>query len=111
LEIDANPYSPPNANADPVGPSFRWRLIPAALIGMMGILSFGFGSYFVAIVVVEVLTEGITSFVLESPVAIGFYIGPGVSWIASALSLWKKRYVYAILLVLVGLAIPLALQP
>ena len=110
MEIDANPYSPPNANSDAVGSFFPWRLIPAALIGMLGILSFGFGSCFVALVIYEVFTEGITSFVLESPVAIGFYYGPGVSWIASGLLLWKRQFAYAILWVLVGIAIPVTLS-
>ena len=110
MEIDVNPYAPPTANSTPSGPFFRWRLIPAALIGILGILSFGFGSYFVAMVLFELLTEGFTTFVLESPVAVSFYIVPGVSWISSAVLLWKKRYAYAILLVLVGLVIPVAFQ-
>ena len=64
-----------------------------------------------AVAVYAIFTGGITSFVLESPVAIGFYIGPGVAWIAGALMLWRKRYAYAILLVLIGFSIPVALQP
>lgn len=111
MNIDANPYSPPNVDSVPFGRYFRWRLIPVSLIGTLGILTLGFGFYILALVVAEVFTEGITSFVLESPVAIVFYIGPGISWIAGALLLWKKKFVSAILLVLFGLAIPAALQP
>jgi hypothetical protein len=109
-EIDGNPYSPPNAESEAVGPSFRWRLIPAGVIGLLGVLSFGIGIYFAALVIHEIFTEGFTSFVLESPIAIGFYMVPGVSWIASGLLLWKGKYYYAILLALVGIAIPVTLS-
>ena len=81
------------------------------MLGLLGILSFGFGTYFAAIVAYLVFAEGITSGVQECLGAIGFYIGPGVAWTASALLVWKKRYAFAILLVLAGLSIPLALQP
>lgn len=80
------------------------------MIGLLGILSFGFGTYFAAIVIREIFTEGFTSFVLESPIAIGFYMGPGVSWIASGLLLWNRKYRYAILFVLLGIAIPVTLS-
>ena len=111
LEIDASPYSPPSAKNEPAGPFFPWRLIPASVIALPGILSFGFVTYFAAIVAYFIFAEGITSGVQESLGAIGFYIGPGVAWTASALLLWKKRYVFAILLIVAGLSIPLALQP
>jgi hypothetical protein len=111
LEIDANPYSAPSAKNEPAGPFFPWRLIPASVIGLLGILSFGFGTYFAAIVACLVFAEGITSGVQESLGAIVFYIGPGVAWTTSSLLLWKKRYAFAILLVLAGLSIPLTLQP
>ncbi len=78
---------------------------------MLGILSFGFGTYFASIVAYLVFVDGITSGVQEGLGAIAFYIGPGVAWIASALLLWRKRYAFAILLVVAGLSIPLALQP
>ena len=111
LEIDANPYSSPNATNEPVARFFPWRSIPAVMIGALGVLSFGFGAYFAAILARLIVIEGITSGWQGGFVAIGFYIGPGVAWIASATLLWKKRYAFAMLLVLAGFSIPLALQP
>ena len=63
------------------------------MIGTLGMLSFGFGTYIVAIVVAEVFTEGITAFELENAVAIGFYIGPGISWITGAIALEEEARV------------------
>ena len=107
LGMDANPYSPPDTDNVRV---LQWRLIPAATLGILGIPSFVVGSYVFAMSVVDLFTEGIASFGGETPFAIGFFTCHGVSWIAGALLLWKKKYAYGVLLIFVGIAVPITLS-
>ncbi|MEM8736071.1 MAG: hypothetical protein AAGG44_17710, partial [Planctomycetota bacterium] len=63
MPFDSNPYSPPKTQNGPAGPFFRWRLIPTVLMAMLGLLSFGMGTYFAASVAHEISTDGMTPFV------------------------------------------------
>ena len=79
------------------------------LIGVLGAISFGYGTFLGAIVLRVLATEGFTSFVSEGTIAVAYCVGPGVFWIASGLIVWKRNYKYAILSFLVGLSIPQAI--
>ena len=56
-----NPYSPTCADSAPASHVFRWRILPAFLVGLVGTLSVAFGLLFIVLPASDLLTEGYVS--------------------------------------------------
>lgn len=116
MNSNANPYSPPDvdvASREPsvsaAKPHFRWRVIPAFVVGALGVLSFAFGLVAVAIMIIVLARDRDASLLPEMLAGCCIYLGFGGSWTASGVFLWKSQYRNAILAAAIGIAVPAVL--
>ncbi len=111
MDSNTNPYLSPHANDGPASPLLRWRLFPASFVGIVGSLSLAFGLWGVLMPAFALLTEGNGSVEQGYWTVCIMYLGLGVFWIASGLLVWKTRYFYATIMLLVGVAVAMTFQP
>jgi xanthine/uracil permease len=84
----------------------RWRLIPTAIIGLLGAVSFVFGMIAVGIMIYVLVTRQNAQPPLLMIAACTLYLGIGIVWIIAARCFWRGRYRTAIAATIVGFVIP-----
>ena len=87
----------------------RWRLFPAAISFLVGLASFAFGVFAVAVMTYVLLTENTEETLGGMLVGCFLYLGFGTAWMLAGRLYWRRRYPHALLANAVGVAIPITL--
>ncbi len=76
---DSNPYSPPELVSDPAAAfTTRWRLIPASISFFLGLASFMFGVFAVAVMAYVLMTQNANETVGGMIAVSTLYLGFGL---------------------------------
>ena len=93
-EREDSPYAPPAA---PTAQRTRWRLIPTVLLGIFGSLMC-IGSA-ILLITFFISANRPPARLLEPP---GMMLLSGITWLVSAYCWWRRRWLMAIILTVIG---------
>jgi hypothetical protein len=105
-EFDPNPYAPPVHESAATHALTRWRILPAAVSFLIGLASFAFGMFAVAVMTYVVATQGPRETLGGMLAACTCYLGFGAAWVAAGWFYWRCRFRDALLANIVGISIP-----
>ena len=101
---EANPYQSSDLRNEKDAPAFRLRMIPAVLLGVIGVASLAWG--FLALIVVTAIAlrdydESASVSEQTSPIglmliATMIFLGVGCATMISAWHIWKQKYRHAV---------------
>lgn len=122
MDTDENPYHPAGSVVEEretklqsTAVQLRWRVIPAFVVGMIGLASTAFGLLAVAILASILVRNWDASLQPEASLlpellaGCCVYLGFGGCWMASGVLVWKSRYRFALMLASMGIVIPVVL--
>lgn len=111
-DVDLNPFSPPRQVSDslPVAASAtRWRLIPASISFLLGLASFIFGVFAVAVMAYVLMTQNAGEPLSGMIAGCTLYLGFGVTWMLAGWLYWHRYYRIAAAANGVGILFPVVL--
>ena len=117
MDTDGNPYPSAGAVVEELEklhsaplPQLRWRVVPAVIVGLIGLASTAMGLLAVGILASILLVQDWdTSLLPEMIAGCCVYLGFGGCWMASGVLVWKSRYRFALMLASIGIVIPVVL--
>jgi hypothetical protein len=104
--VEPNPYAPPTPLSDSLPPPMRWRLIPAAGSFLLGLASFTFGIFAVAVMTYVVATQNANETIAGMLAGCGLYLGFGSAWMAAGWFYWQRRFRDGLIANGIGLLFP-----
>lgn len=108
-DVDPNPYSPPVESSGATAFTTRWCVIPAAGSFLLGLVSFAFGMFAVAVMTFVVMTQNANETVGGMIAGCVLYLGFGAAWMMAGWLHWCRRYRNALIANGVGILIPVVL--
>ena len=92
----ANPYESPTvesegATAGSEGAGFRWRLIPTAVLGLLGVCGVSCGLFAAVYVLIAFHVEGLSWVTVQMIAAMLIYLTPGILLLMAARYCWTGR--------------------
>jgi hypothetical protein len=105
-------HSNPNPTASSARASKRprWRLIPAAITFVLGIL-FGAVGIYAVLYITYVESMNLVDYINPVDICAGcfLYLGPGIAWTTASVLFWRGRMRIAWSLTIIGILIPIVL--
>lgn len=109
-DVDSNPYSPPELLSDSAAAFItRWRLVPASISFFLGLASFMFGVFAVAVMAYVLMTQNANETVGGMIAGCTLYLGFGATWMMAGWCYWRRRYRIAAVANGVGVLFPVIL--
>ena len=116
---DVNPYQPSSSSNEQVVHSFRLRLVPAVILGIIGLAALAWGLFALVVLASIVFRDYDTTDPLQAGdlalmlTATAIFLSVGFLAITSAWHLWKQNFRHAmayiaIVLVLIAIAVTMS---
>ena len=96
-------------STDAQSDGFRWTMVPAAMLVVMGLLSLAFGVYAVGVMVYVIFVQHYFEHVGEMLAGCFLYLGTGTFLLIAGVQFWKRKVGPAILSTIVAMLIPTVL--
>lgn len=111
-DVDFNPFSPPrqvSGSLPAAASATRWRLIPASISFLLGLASFIFGVFAVAVMMYVLMTQNAAETLGGMIAGCSLYLGFGVTWMLAGWLYWHRRYGIAAATNAAGILFPVVL--
>jgi hypothetical protein len=103
---ESNPYAAPRTANNLVSANasdgFRWRLVPAAILILLGTMGTAIGVFGVVVGILEFYEVRSWRDLLVFSLGPAVYLAWGVPWLLGGLTCWKGQWKRAVALVLAG---------